>query len=82
MAKSSHHRAILVPALGLPIHPCPLGQSLPMPCLQNCPPHLLPVGRDDADLLGGHPGAASLALALQQLLEVVEQDLNFGRVEE
>lgn len=53
-----------------------------MPCLQSCVPHLLPVGRNDADLLGGHSGAASLAPALQQLLEVVDQDLNFGRVEE
>lgn len=45
-------------------------------------PHLLPVGSDDADLLGRDGGAAPLALALQQLLEVLDQDLDLSRVEE
>lgn len=74
-----------VPAPGLPIHPsapCPPGRSLLVPCLQSCAPHLLPVGRDDADLLGRDAGAAPLAPALQQLLEVVDQHLDLSRVEE
>lgn len=67
-----------MPALGLSIPP----SVCAMPCLQSRVPHLLPVGGNDADLLGGHSGAAPLAPAQQQLLQVVNQDLNFGRVEE
>lgn len=74
-----------VPAPGLPIRPSaphPLGRSLPVPCLQSRATYLLSVGRDDADLFGRDTGAASLALALQQLLEVVDQHLDLSRVEE
>lgn len=74
-----------MPAPGLPIRPSapqPLGRSLPVPCLQRRATYLLSVGRDDANLFGRDTGAASLALALQQLLEVVDQHLNLSRVEE
>lgn len=80
-AQSMVRAAIFCATLGLPTRPsapCPLGRSLPM----SCAPHLLPVGRDDADLLGRDTGAAPPAPALQQLLEVLDQHLDLSRVEE